>query len=168
MKEAGSIKNIQGGFTLIEMLLYMGLLTMLLLLFTNIFTAILDTQLAAQSTSSVSQDGRFVYSRITYDIHRASRIDTPIQLGDVTNTLQLTIGGVPYVYTLENGNLLLSISSSSAQVNSVDTAISDLQFKRIGNINGKHTVQINFTVANKINLHGSGDSKTFQTTAGLR
>jgi type II secretory pathway pseudopilin PulG len=158
----------QKGFTLVEMVLYMGLLTLLLLLFTNIFMAILDTQLSSQSTGSVAQDGRFLYSRLIYDINRASSISLPANLGNTGNTLQLQINGVSYQYALSSGNLMISDATSSAQLNSYDTKISGLQFKRIGNINGKPTIQMTFTVTSKEVLHGTVDSKSFQTTAGIR
>jgi competence protein ComGC len=162
------LKRDQKGFTLVEMVIYMGLLTLLLLLFTNIFMAILDTQLSSQSTGSVAQDGRFLYSRLIYDINHASSISLPANAGDTGNTLQLQINGIAYQYALSNGNLMISDATSSAQLNSYDTTISGLQFKRIGNPNKKPTIQIVFTVISKEVLHGTVDSKTFQTTAGLR
>lgn len=150
------------------MLLYMGLLAILLLLFTNIFTGILDTQLASQSTGSVAQDGRFIYSRFIYDINHATSVSTPANLGSSSATLSFQANGVNYQYAIVGNNLILSDATSSAQLNEYDTKVSGLQFTRIGNVNGKPTFQIVFTVGTTTNLHGQGDSKSFQTTAGLR
>ena len=91
-------KRDQGGFTLVEMLLYMGLLSILLLIFANIFTTILETQLSSQSTASVTQDGRFIYSRLIYDINRAQSVSLPATLGAVSPALQMQINGSAYLY----------------------------------------------------------------------
>jgi type II secretory pathway pseudopilin PulG len=167
MKFFKSLKTTEG-FTLVEMLLYMGLLSMLLLIFTNIFTAILDTQLSSTATGSVAQDGRFIYSRFIYDINQATAVTTPANLGDTTNILVLQNNGITYQYQLINGNLEIDDGTTSAQLNSFDTSVSNLQFKKIGNVGGRPTVQLDFTITTKINGHGTAESKNFQTTAGLR
>ena len=62
----------------------------------------------------------------------------------------------------------LTDPNGTSVLNSYDTTISGLQFKRIGNINGKDTFQINFIVTGNIQLPGPAESESFQTTAGLR
>jgi prepilin-type N-terminal cleavage/methylation domain-containing protein len=158
----------QRGFTIVEMLVYMGLLSLLMLIFSNIFVAILDTQLSSESTGSVAQDGRYIYSRLIYDINRAESVSLPAQIGDMSNTLEMRINGIDYEYGMLNGDLMIADATDSAQLNSYDTRVAGLLFKRIGNVNGKHTFQINFTVSSKTNHYGVVESKSFQTTAGLR
>ncbi len=146
----------------------MGLLAILLVVFTDILISVLDVQTSTESTSSVAQDSRFIYTRFIYDINNAQGVTLPTNLGDLSNSLQFTNGGVTYTYALGSGNLLLTDPNGSQQLNSYDTTVSDLEFTRIGNINGKHTFRINFTVSSKIPLHGNTETKTIQTTAGLR
>ena len=156
------------GFTLIELVVYMGIVGIFMLVLTDILVAILNTRLSSQSTSQVAQDGRYVYTRLIYDINRASGVLLPLNLGDINSSLQATISGKLYTYSLSNGNLMINDSSTSAQLNSVDTSISGLTFKRIGNVGGKSTIQINFTVSSRIVTNGTPDTEVFQTTAGLR
>lgn len=161
-------KKQNSGFTLVELIIYMGLLTMLILIFTQIFTSILDNQLSSESNSQVAEDGRYIYSRFIYDVNRADAITLPANLGDSSPSLVLTINGQTYTYASSSGNLILTDPTGSYALNGFGTKISDLQFTRIGNVSGKHTVKINFTIVSNISLHGTSEVKVFQTTAGLR
>src|SRR3989344_9090196 len=69
------------GVTLIELLLYMGLLALFLLVLTDIFVAITSVRTETETTSAVEQDGRFIISRLAYDVSRADSISIPPQLG---------------------------------------------------------------------------------------
>ncbi len=156
------------GFTLVEFLIYMGIIAILIVVLTDILVAIFNTQLSSQSNSQVTQDGRYIYSRLTYDINRAQSISIPANLGSISATLVASISGSTYTYATSSGNLTLTNGGTSYILNSPDTKVSGLSFLRVGNSGGKHTFQINFTVTGKIPLNGRIDSETFQTTAGLR
>lgn len=156
------------GFTLIELVIYMGIISMLLVVFMDILSASFSTQLSSQSTSEVVQDGRFIYTKLIYDINRASSVSIPASLGDTSSTLTAIINGTTHAYALSSGNLQITDPSGYYALNSSDTTVSNLQFQRIGNVNGKHTFRINYVITGKINLSGRYDTKNFQTTAGLR
>jgi len=158
------------GFTIVELLLYMTMLTGFLMVLTRIFTASFDVQFDSESQASIQQDGRYILSRIAYDIKRAQSISTPAAVGNSGNTLALTINGISYIYTLTGNNLTLTTNSQTDQLNSYSTQVSGLTFKRIGNGGvGKDTVQIQFTLTSIIRRSGGQhDAKSFQTTVGLR
>ncbi len=158
----------KNGFTLVELVVYMGIVGVFMLILTDILVAILNTRLSSQSTSQVAQDGRYVYTRLIYDINRATSVTLPLNLGDSSTSLVASVSGLTNIYALSNGNLVLTNSSGSAQLNSVDTSISGLTFKRIGNAGGKSTFQVNFIVTSRFTTGNSTDSAVFQTTAGLR
>ncbi|OGF99894.1 hypothetical protein A2153_01965 [Candidatus Gottesmanbacteria bacterium RBG_16_38_7b] len=158
----------QRGFTLIELLVYLGLFSLLIIVITDILVTTLDIQLSSSAYNSVTADGRYIYSRFIYDINRAQSVALPQNLGDISNNLQFTADGNSYSYTLNNGNLVLTDSDGSHQLNSYDSSISNLNFQRIGNSEGKHTFRINFTITGKTVLRGNTEVKNFQTTAGIR
>jgi len=162
------LKKIQKGFTLIELILYMGLLSVLLLVLSQVFTTVLEGQINAEATSSVAQDGRYIYSRFIHDVHNADSVATPSALGEISESLVLSSNTLVYTYFLSNGNLYISDPTGTHQLNSFNTTVSDLVFQRIGNVAGKHTFQIHFTVTSKGELRGNNEIKIFQTTAGLR
>ncbi len=156
------------GFTLIELSLYMSLLSILLLVLATIFTQILDVRLESESGSSVSSDERFIISRFAYDIGRADNVAIPTVLGDNTTTLQLTINSVNYTYNLNSTNLVLTDAIGMEKLNSFGTRVSNLTFKRLGNLNGKHTIQIHFTLTSTVSRTSGPEVKNSQTTIGLR
>ena len=158
------------GFTLVELLIYIGILSILLTVLAQIFGSILDAQLESEATSSVQQDGRFILSRLTYDIRRSDDIVVPAALGNQSTSLQLTIGGVSYTYSLNGGNLELTEGVETNSINGSDSTVSNLSFTRIGNsvVNAKNTIQIEYTVTTKVLRPKGLETKDFQTTIGIR
>lgn len=162
------LRSSSRGFTLVELLIYMGLLTVLILIFTDIFTSIIDNQLSSRNTSSVADDGRYIYSRFIYDVAHASAITQPALPGSSSSQLTFTKGGQNYTYSLVNGNLLITDQATASALNSSGSSVSGLLFTRVGTTSAKTTVRINFTVTGLITSRGILDTQSFQTTAGLR
>lgn len=155
------------GFTIVEMVLYVGLLSMLLLTFTQLISSIVEVRLESQAVSSVEQDSRFLLTRFMYDVGRASAIVTPTNAGSQGSVLQLTIDGVDYTYSLSGANAVLTSNNVAEQLNSAETEVVDLNFKRIGN-GGKDTIQINATTQSVTVRKSGRETRNFQTTVGLR
>jgi hypothetical protein len=156
------------GFTIVELIIYAGILTMFLYVLTSIFTEVLDMQLESETESAVIQDSRYILSRFSYDISRASAIVTPIALGDQTSTLVITIGGVNNTYAVVNGNLVFTDVTGSGSVNSFGTTVSGLSFLRYGNVNGKNGVRIAFTLTSTTQRTMGPQTRSYQATIGLR
>lgn len=154
----------QRAFTVVELLLYMGLVSILLLVLTQIFSSSIDVKLESQATSSVDQDSRFILARLMYDIGRSDSVTIPANPGDTSNLLSLNIGSESVTYSLQNGDLLLSGSN----LNSFNTSITSISFQRIGDSGGKPTIQVSFTIQSKITKRGLPEQKTIDTTIGLR
>jgi len=165
-----SIFNSTRGFTLVELLIYMGILSILLVVLSQIFGSVLDAQLESESTSAVHRDGRFILSKLSYDIHKAQSIVTPAAIGNQSTSLQLTIEGINYTYTVSSGNLEITSGLETNNLNSGDTTVSNLTFTRIGNsvANAKNTVRITYTITSKIVRPKGMETKDFQTTIGIR
>ena len=156
------------GFSLVELLLYMGLISILLVILTSVFISVLDVQQSSQATSSAEQEGAFLLTRLTYDIHRASSITTPSVSGSPSSALTLVIGGVTYSYTISNGQVLLDINGVPESLSGVDTQISDLFFTRIGSPSGKATLQISFTVRGIGTSSQIPEIRRYESSIGLR
>lgn len=168
-------KKYTNGFTIIEMVIYMGLLSILIALMSQLFIATLGVKVESEANTSVQQDGNYIISRITYDIHRASRIITPA-LGQTGSTLSLGIieSGVEQIYTylLANTTLTLSDGSTTDSIHSATTHISTFTVTRVGNsatrANAKDTIQFHVTLSGVYSLPSGVQQMTFQSTAGLR
>ena len=82
--------------------------------------------------------------------------------------MTLTKNSTSYTYQITNHNLEVTTGTTSAALNSYDTEVSNLQFQRIGNAGGKHTIRMSFTITSKTTGQGGKEVRNFQTTAGLR
>ena len=132
------------------------------------FVSILDTQLSSETASAVAQDSRYILSRFAYDIGRASTIVTPVSLGDQSSSLTIRIGPSNYTYAVSGGSLMLTTASVSAALNSYGTNVSNVSFRRYGNVSGKHSVRIAFTLASVTQKTNGSEIQNFQTTIGLK
>lgn len=161
--------QLKRGFTLIELLIFMVIFSLLTAVTTQVFSSILEAQKESESVSNVDQDGNFLLARLSYDIGRATSISQPA-LGVTGNALQLVIGASSYTYTLSNGNLVLTSPFGTENVNNFNTSVSGLSFQRLGNsgAGSKNTIRFGFTVTSDT-LQSSGvETKSFQTTVGIR
>jgi hypothetical protein len=172
MKKQFSIFNFQfsisQGFTLIELVIYMGMLVLLLSVLSSIFSAIVDVQLNSTSLSSVDQDGNYLLAKFTHDVASSSAILVPANPGNQTSTMQLTINSINYTYSLSNSNLQIVNNSNNQTdvLNSYNTSVSGLTFTRIGSGGNSDTVQVSYTVTSRIKERGGYETKSFTTTLG--
>jgi hypothetical protein len=162
-------KNRQAsGFTVMEMMIYGGLLSIFILIMSQTFASILETQLGSESNAAIVQDGRYILSRMSYDIGRASGISTPAVLGDVGPVLVLNIAGTGHTYSVSNGLLQLTNSFGTQSLNSFGTQVSGVTFERLGNTGGHNSIRVRYTLTSTTTRTTSTDSRTFQSTFSLR
>lgn len=155
----------KSGFTLVELLMVMGILGILMTVLFQVFNSILAMKLRSEATTSVAQDSRYLISRLTYDISRASDITS-----GTGGTLSLIIDGTTYFYALENTTLMLSIAGAPAQaLTGVQTKIASLQFTRFGDVAGKKIVEITLRLAPVTILReGATGERLLTTTVATR
>ncbi len=164
------LRRLQAGVTIVELLLYMGILSILLGVLTSIFVSALDVQSESRAVSSVEQDGNYIIARLTYDIHRSQSINIPSSNGSVTNNFQIVIGGVNYTYSVDaNSNLILVNNLGTNNLNNYGSKISGFSVQRLGNTGGvENTLKINFTVTGRAKRITSIETKNFQSSISLR
>ena len=160
--------KLKKGFTLVELLVAMSLFSLFIFLMTDIFSSTLRLRVESESTSYLDQDAQFIIARLMYDIPRASTVSIPTSLGSTATSLQLSINAINYSYSISNGNLVLNTDVGTDQLNSSSTTVTSITFQRFGKGSGKDTVQIKFTLQSKF-LQSSGyETKSYQTTVGMR
>ncbi len=155
-------------FTLIELILFFGLFSIILGVLTNLFSVIVDTQTEVETTSAVENDSKFITSRLIYDIQRADSITMPAALGSQTSTLSLVIDGTTYTYAVSNGNLGLTVGSDTNMLNGSLTQLSNISFQKFGNIGGKHAIRLQFTIDSRNQTAAGQETKQIETMVGLR
>lgn len=160
------------GFTLIELLLYIGIFSILVVSLFQLFTSIIDTQAESQSSSSVFLDGQYILNRFKYDVGRAKSIVTPSSPGEQGTTAKISVDNGTYTYSLMNGNLTLTnnVASTTGQLNSADTTVSNLNFIRLSDTQGKNTdtLTVSLRLTSNIIKRGGPNAENFKTTVGIR
>jgi len=161
--------NLQKGTTIIELLIYLALLTIFLTVLLDIFVTTLNFKLQTESTSALNQDTRYILGKLSYDIYNADNVSVPANFGDTSLSLTLTTAGVPETFAVSGGNMVLTTGGTSMNLNGKDTNIQSVSFKRLGDSSGKPTFQINLTLVSQITTKGgTNNTQTVQTTVGLR
>lgn len=168
MKTIYKHKIMKKGYSLIEIFIYMGLLGIFLLGLTDLFVSSIDLKLESEATSAVEEDGRFILSRFRYDITGSSALDLPASVGSQGSSMTLTRGGKNYTYTVANGNLTVTDGTNEIQLNSPNSKITSINFKRLGNIGGKNTVTITYTLESVTVQSKGKEIRNYEVTYGIR
>lgn len=156
------------GFTIVELIIYMGILSLMLLVMTDTFSSIVDVRRDSEAVTAVEQDGNYLLAKLFYDISHATSIISPSSLGSSSSALQLVINGVINTYSINGGNLQVVNNNGTNVLNSVNSSISNVNFLRVGNTDGKNTIQLSFTVTSNIIRSSGPEEQTYQTSIGLR
>lgn len=165
-----NVKKKQIGFTLIELVLYAGLLSILVGVMGVMFGQIVDVQLESEATAGVDQDGRYILGKMIYEmksLNRGDTIVTPANPGNTSTTLQLNVNSINYTYSLDsNGNLVLTNGSTGVSdvLNGWQSSVSNLSFQRIGAGGSNDTIRVTFTINSRVQQSSGIESRTFQTT----
>lgn len=162
-------KKYSKGTTVVELLIYLALLTIFLTVLLDIFVTTLNFKLQAESSSSINQDARYILSKLSYDVYNADSVTIPSALGATASSLQLTNSGITVTYSLDaDGNILITKNGVTMKLNGIDTKIQNISFKKLGNAGEKPTIQIIFTLQSLIDLPSGIKTQSVQTTLGLR
>lgn len=164
-------KKLQRGVSIVELIVYIGLLTIFMLVLLDVFITVLNARLETESTSTLNQDARYILSRLSYDIGNADNLVLPAGFGDSGSVLILAKGAETDTYSLDgSGNFILDNGTSSQKLNGSDTTITSISFQKIGNLaeGDKPTVKISFTVKSLIVRQAGEQTQTINTTIGTR
>ena len=168
------ITKSQRGTSLIELILYFSLLGIVLVIATDIILRTSEFSLESSAGNDLQDDARFIISRLSYDIHQADLINTPINLGDSGPSLTLTVGPETHIYLLMGTNLEYQKqtgpppTTQAANVNSNQTKLNSITFTRLGTIGGKPTIKITFQLETSKSQKGGPKVQNFEVVVGQR
>lgn len=158
----------QAGFSLVELLLYMGLLSIFLVVISTFFVSILDVQSRAISTSSLEENSKYISSRLKYELRTADTATNSATLGVTTSSFSVVKNNVDYTFSLSGTTLERASSSATVALHDDDIQVSDFSVRRIGNEGVNDTFQISYTLRSLMQVGGDADQKSYQVTVGLR
>jgi len=161
------------GFTLIEFLLYIGLVGIILTVAGAICLNIIFGKAKLMAIEEVSQNARFVMEDIAKKVRNAEAINSPSQ-GTSATTLSLQMADSaknPTIFDISGNSVRIQegigpiVSLSSSEV-----IVSNVQFTNISYTDTPGTVRIQMTIklVNPGNRQEYNFEKTFYTTANIR
>ena len=165
--------HIRKGYTLIELLLYVGISAGVLLVSTFFLQAMLESRIKNQTIDEVEQQGLQVIQLITQTIRNAENITSPI-IGSSSSSLTLDVSDVvddPTIFDMSSGTIRITEGSGSAisLTNSRVTA-SSLLFQNLSRLETPGVIRVSFILTH-VNVLGRQEydfSKTFYASASLR
>ncbi|MBD3280814.1 hypothetical protein GF389_04805 [Candidatus Dojkabacteria bacterium] len=163
------IKN-QKGITLIEILLYLSISSIVLLSVSVFVTSILKSRVKNESIVLVNEEASQIISQLQTEISQADQINSPVK-GTSASSLEFQIAGDPIeTISLQTNTVVYTITGNSGiALNSSNTNITSLNFTRMNATNDNESIKVEFTMErnNPNNLNEYDFSKTFYTTVNL-
>ncbi|MFA6081702.1 MAG: hypothetical protein WC741_04845 [Patescibacteria group bacterium] len=156
-------------FTIIESLLYMGILSIILMVFIELFVSLTRVRLENESASNIQQDSSYLINKFIYDIHQAKSIGLPLHPSSQSNVLNTVINGITYSYAIDSTkNLIMTDGVNNYQLNGYDTEVSRILFTRIGQDDIHDVIKIEFTIVSRVQKSTGNESQSYETIVGLR
>jgi prepilin-type N-terminal cleavage/methylation domain-containing protein len=159
--------NLRKGFTLVELIIYMGIFSVLIFIFTDIFVSSIQTKTSGEATAYVNQDANFILRKFEHDLNNANVISQPVPSVS-SDSLDFIIYGQPVTYRLNNGILERVNGAEINSLNSFGTTVTGLTFTNLGNMEGKGVIRIDITLESKARVNNRPEVINLQTTVGLR
>lgn len=161
------------GFTLVELLLYVALVSSVVLVISVFFATVLPLRAKNQTIDEVEQQGRQTMQAILQSVRNAENINSPA-LGTGASSLSLqslTAGLNPTIFDLSSGAIRITEDAGSAiNLTSPTVTASDLTFYNYSRSGTPGNIRVVFTLT-RVNTGGRNEydySKTFYGSASLR
>ncbi len=161
------------GFTLLEFLLYIGIVGIILTVSGAIGLNVLFGKAKLMSIEEVSQNARFAMEDMALKIRNSEAINSPAT-STSASTLSLQMADStknPTVFDVSSGIVQITEGTGSAvDLTSSEVTVTTLQFSNISYSNTPGTVRVQMTIkrVNPENRQEYNFEKTFYTTATIR
>ena len=165
------------GFSLLELLIYMGVLSLIVLGVAAIFIAIQGGGTRSQVQSEVNSNLRFAVEKIEDDLRSATSITAPASLGAVSTTLTMSASGTTISYCVVSSTLRRQIggacAASSDAITDPTVLVATSTFTRFENTNSVlNRTEISVQTDISMSYNGTGPEEQYSeekiTTTALR
>jgi prepilin-type N-terminal cleavage/methylation domain-containing protein len=163
LKQQGQHKS---GFTLLELLIYITVLSILLVIISNTFISLSKGNGQSQARSEVDSAVRFSLELIKQDLKNASVVTTPAS-GGSSSTLTLTRGGVTIIYDVSAGALRRKEGAAAAvNVTNPNITVGTPTFTRLENTNTAFSItSVSIKVAMSFSYNSTSPDWAYSTSA---
>ncbi|MEK7571212.1 MAG: type II secretion system protein [Patescibacteria group bacterium] len=158
-------QKFQRGFTYIEIIIYVAILTIMLTTLIPFAWNIIEGGAKSTTQQEVFANARFISERIKYEIRNATGINsvssTAISLTTATSATN------PTVIDLSSGNVRITQGTgSTVNLNSPDTTVSNFTFTNYTSSDNK-TKHIQFTFTLNANYAGAGTRQEYNASTTI-
>ncbi len=165
-------KHSQRGTSLIEVILYIALFSIIIFVVVDLLITSGSLKTESESQSGLLIDAGFITSRLNYEIRNSDTITTPVLAGPATTSLTLTSGSETHTFSLSGSNLLyqktVGVTTTSANLNTDLTNVSNLSFQALGSVGGKLSVKINFALTDVKATQQGNQTKNYEIVVTTR
>jgi len=167
-----NIKN-KKGFTLVEVMLYIALISALVLMMSSFLYMVLGARSKSQAILEVESQGKFVMSQITQTIRNSDSITIPLagSSGQILSLTSQVPTRNPTVFNSTGTDIQIKEGTDPIiPLTSSQVSISGLSFQNISRTNTPGTLRIQFTVSYASGSQ-SGEynySRTFYGSVSIR
>jgi type II secretory pathway pseudopilin PulG len=155
------------GFTVLELLVYTAIFSVVIVGFITIFVTIVRIQGNQSSSAEVDTQSTFLLQQIQYYVEQSSLIDMPQDAPTSTLTLRMANPGQdPTTLYVSNGVLYMQQTTSSAPqaLSSNLITISNISFTKRSNVPAHDSVDVSLTVAYNTTNIQQAFSQVLQTS----
>lgn len=163
------IQNDNKGFTLLELLLYVFVASVILLSIVALVALLIQSRIKNQTISMIEQQGSQIIQIISQEINNAKVVTAPT-VGNTAGVLQFQdINGQAEQVSVMSTTLFLNKSNKDYLLNPAKIKISNFQVKNLG-VAAHDSIKIQFDLSYN-NLSGLNQytyTQTFYATANIR
>jgi type II secretory pathway pseudopilin PulG len=153
------------GFSLIETLIYIFMLTVLLVALIQTFSYMLKTSKDIKSEKSIISSASVLLNRFTYEVRRAT--DVSGTFGTSSGSLTLTFGTTTTIIYLDNSTkrAVISVNGAIDYLTSSDITVNSLIFNKLLATTTSKGAYMQLSMTNKF---GTAHTENFETSAIIR
>jgi type II secretory pathway pseudopilin PulG len=168
------MKQYKKGFTLVEMILYVSVCSILLLTISTFLSFLLGARIRSQAITEVNQQGFRAMNMMALTVRNGRSVETPL-VGDTTSSLSLTTKDSllnPTIFDVASGTLRIKEGSGvPIPLTNSRVVISNLSFQNLSaTTSSDRIIRISFTI-DYGNISGKDEysfTKTFIESATMR
>lgn len=160
-------KKNNGGFTLVELIIYIAIVGTVLVLITSFLWDIVLGNIKETAYREVQQNARFTMAKIIQETKKAAGVNTP-PIGAISDSLSLNMASPdlnPTIFDIDNGRLRIKRGTDTSYLTPENIKITNLQFANLSYAGESSTIRIEMTTeynnfSNRQEYQASLDLKT--------
>lgn len=154
------------GYTLIELLIYLSILSLFLLLATQLFISVKSSSAYSQVLSQLVESSQLIFQDISREIKEADVISVPTS-GNSSTVLSLNNGQI--VYQVQSGILGKATGGQTYSLHSDSFSVTALNFENVSLATQAASIRVNLSLKSNYFLEGGRQvEESFQTALTQR